>query len=117
MAYRPPLAWGSLLRFLAGRATAGVEAVVDRAYARTVAVGEHQGWVKVTPIAGKNALAVELATSLVPALAEVLARIKILFDLSARPDVIASHLASDPRLSGLTARCPGLRSSGGFRRL
>jgi AraC family transcriptional regulator of adaptative response / DNA-3-methyladenine glycosylase II len=114
LAYRPPLAWGSLLRFLAGRATAGVEAVVDRAYVRTVAVGENQGWLRVMLISGVNALAVELATSLAPALAEVLARVKNLFDLSARPDVIASHLASDQRLAGLVARCPGLRVPGAF---
>ncbi len=114
LAYRPPLAWGSLLRFLAGRATAGVEAVAGESYLRTARLGEQQGWLRVTPIAGKNALAVELATSLVPALAEILARLKNLFDLSARPDVIAAQLASDERLARLAARRPGLRVPGAF---
>src|SRR3954447_3853657 len=40
LAYRPPFAWETLLRFLAGRATPHVEAVVGQSYLRTVAVGE-----------------------------------------------------------------------------
>ena len=89
-----------------GRATAGVEAVDGDTYARTAAVGGHRGWLKVKPIAGRNTLSVELATSLMPALPEVLARVKSLFDLSARPDVIASHLADDSRLGRVAARAP-----------
>jgi AraC family transcriptional regulator, regulatory protein of adaptative response / DNA-3-methyladenine glycosylase II len=114
LAYRPPLAWSALLRFFGGRATAGVEAVVDNSYLRTVAVGKHSGWLRVTPIEGKNALAVELATSLVPALADILARVKNVFDLSARPDVIAAQLGSDARLFSLASRRPGLRVPGAF---
>jgi AraC family transcriptional regulator of adaptative response / DNA-3-methyladenine glycosylase II len=114
LAYRPPLAWKPLWRFLGGRATEGVESVVDQAYFRTAAVGGHQGWLKVEPIAGRNALSVELATSLMPALPEVLVRLKNLFDLSARPDVIASHLSADSRLACVAARCPGLRVPGAF---
>ena len=114
LAYRPPLAWSALLRFLAGRSTAGVEHVVDPAYLRTAAVGNHQGWIKVEPIPGRNALAVELATALTPVLPEVLGRLKNLFDLRARPDVIASQLAADVRISSVVGRCPGLRVPGAF---
>ena len=114
LAYRPPLAWDALLRFLSGRATAGVESVTGQAYVRTAAVGSHQGWLKVEPICGRNALAVELATSLVPALPEVLVRLKNLFDLNARPDVIASHLGADARLASIANECPGLRVPGAF---
>jgi AraC family transcriptional regulator of adaptative response / DNA-3-methyladenine glycosylase II len=114
LAYRPPLAWDALLRFLTGRATARVERVAGGAYVRTAAVGKHTGWLKVAPISGSNTLAVELATSLVPALAEILARVKNLFDLSARPDVIASHLGGDARLADGACACPGLRVPGAF---
>jgi AraC family transcriptional regulator of adaptative response / DNA-3-methyladenine glycosylase II len=114
LAYRPPLAWKPLLRFLAGRATEGVEFVSEGAYSRTAAVGRHRGWIKVMPQAGRNALAVELATSLMPALPDVLVRLKSLFDLSARPDVIAAHLSADSRFSRLSACCPGLRVPGAF---
>ena len=85
LGYRPPLAWRSLLRFLAGRATAGVEQVIGQAYVRTAAVGKHRGWLKVEPVAGRNALAVEISTSLVPALSEVMSRLKNLFDLTPGP--------------------------------
>src|SRR5262249_18755821 len=61
LAYRPPLAWESLIGFLAGRATAGVERVEGRAYLRTAAVGAHRGWLRVEPIAGRPALAVALS--------------------------------------------------------
>jgi AraC family transcriptional regulator of adaptative response / DNA-3-methyladenine glycosylase II len=114
LAYRPPLAWPELLRFLQGRATQGVEHVDGDTYARTAVVGDHRGWLKVRPNAGKNTLSIEVATSLVPALPEVLARVKGLFDLHARPDVIASHLADDSRLGRVAARCPGLRVPGAF---
>ena len=114
LAYRPPLAWPELLRFLQGRATQGVEHVDGDTYARTAVVGDHRGWLKVRPNAGKNTLSIEVATSLVPALPEVLARVKSLFDLHARPDVIASHLADDARLGRVAARCPGLRVPGAF---
>ncbi len=84
------------------------------AYLRTAAIGQHRGWWKVEPIAGRNLLAVELATSLTPVLPEVLARIKDLLDLNARPDIIASHLQSDARIAAVVARCPGLRVPGAF---
>jgi AraC family transcriptional regulator of adaptative response / DNA-3-methyladenine glycosylase II len=114
LAYRPPFAWGCLLRFLAARATAGVELVTDGAYYRTATVDRHRGWIKVQSIPARNALAVELATSLVPALPDVLSRLKHCFDLSARPDVIAAHLSSDARISKIAARVPGLRVPGAF---
>jgi AraC family transcriptional regulator, regulatory protein of adaptative response / DNA-3-methyladenine glycosylase II len=114
LAYRPPLAWDALLAFLAGRTTAGVERVEARAYLRTAAVGHHRGWLKVEPIPDRDALAVELAMGLVPALPEVLSRLKHLFDLSARPDVITGHLRQDARFAMAVDRLPGLRVPGAF---
>jgi AraC family transcriptional regulator of adaptative response / DNA-3-methyladenine glycosylase II len=114
LAYRPPLAWDALIGFLEGRSTAGVESAQNGAYVRTVALGTLRGWLKVEPIAGRSALSVELATSLVPVLPEILARLKNLFDLGARPDVIASHLRSDARMADVVGRSPGLRVPGAF---
>jgi AraC family transcriptional regulator of adaptative response / DNA-3-methyladenine glycosylase II len=114
LSYRPPLAWRPLLRFLADRALAGVEIVEGRSYGRTVALGKHRGWVRVEPHEGKNVLTVEVSTSLVAALAPLLARLRHLFDLSARPDLIAAHLGADPRLGPVVRRCPGLRVPGAF---
>lgn len=120
LAYRPPYDWASLLGFLERRAIPGVECVSGGAYHRTVALGERCGWLSVKPVArnsasGKrNQLTVELSTELVPALPQVLARLRNLFDLDACPDVIARHLKTDPRLKPLVARRPGLRVPGSF---
>src|SRR5690606_26433912 len=104
LAYRPPLAWSSLLRYLALRAIPGVECVEAGTYHRTVAIGEQRGWLKVSAVDEKSLLAVELSTSLLPLLASVLARVRQLFDLDAQPQAIAAHLAGDPRLAALLRR-------------
>jgi AraC family transcriptional regulator of adaptative response / DNA-3-methyladenine glycosylase II len=114
LAYRPPLDWEAMLQFLAARAIPGVECVTGVAYHRTVRVGEHRGWLSVSPVAERNLLAVDLATALAPALPSILVRLRNLFDLDARPDVIAGHLALDPLLAPSVERRPGLRVPGAF---
>ena len=114
LAYRPPLDWGALLRFLAARAIPGVECVADNTYHRTISIGEHRGWLSVSPVANRNLLAVDLATALDPALQPILARLRNLFDLDARPDIITGQLALDPLLAASVKRRPGLRVPGAF---
>jgi AraC family transcriptional regulator of adaptative response / DNA-3-methyladenine glycosylase II len=114
LAYRPPLDWDAMLRFLSARAIPGVECVTAGTYQRTVGVGEHRGWLRVSPVARRNLLEVELATALAPALPSILARLRHLFDLDARPDVITGHLALDPLLAPWVERQPGLRVPGAF---
>ncbi len=112
LAYRPPFAWKPLLHFLAGRSTLGVESVVDAQYLRTVRIGETPGWVRVQPSERRNALTVEISTSLAAVLPTLLPRLRCLFDLDARPDVIADHLSADPRLARVASQLPGLRLPG-----
>ena len=114
LAYRPPLDWDAMLRFLAARAIPGVECVTEDAYHRTVGIGEHRGWLSVSQVADRNLLRVELASALAPVLPSILVRLRNLFDLDARPDVIAGHLAEDPRLAPWVKRQPGLRMPGAF---
>lgn len=114
LAYRPPLDWEAMLRFLAARAIPGVECATGDAYHRTVGIGEHRGWLRVSPIANRHLLAVDLATTLAPALPSILVRLRNLFDLDAQPDIIAGHLALDRRLAPWVARQPGLRVPGAF---
>jgi AraC family transcriptional regulator of adaptative response / DNA-3-methyladenine glycosylase II len=114
LAFRPPLAWDALLRFLAARAIPGVECVSDSAYHRTVEIGKHRGWLSVSLVPDRNLLAVDLATALVPLLPLILARLRKLFDLDARPNIIAEHLARDPRLARSIKTHPGLRVPGAF---
>jgi AraC family transcriptional regulator of adaptative response / DNA-3-methyladenine glycosylase II len=114
LAYRPPLDWDAMLRFLSARAIPGVECVMENAYHRTVGIGDNRGWLRVSPVANRNLLAVELATALAPALQLILVRLRNLFDLDARPDIIAGHLSLDPLLAPRVAHRPGLRAPGAF---
>jgi AraC family transcriptional regulator, regulatory protein of adaptative response / DNA-3-methyladenine glycosylase II len=114
LAYRPPLDWPALLRFLAARAIPGVECVTDDTYGRTVGIGARRGWLRVAPVADRPLLSVDLSTELAPALPSILVRLRNLFDLDARPDVIAGHLAGDRLLARSVKRRPGLRVPGGF---
>lgn len=116
LAYRPPFDWMGILRFLDARATRGVELVdLERgAYLRTVRLGEHTGWVRVTNPPDRRALSVELPHDLTPVLPALLGRLRHLFDLSAQPEIIDAQLARDPLLAPLVARDPGLRVPGAF---
>jgi AraC family transcriptional regulator of adaptative response / DNA-3-methyladenine glycosylase II len=114
LAYRPPLAWGHLLNFLAARAIAGVEAVTGDAYLRSVEIEEHQGWVQVEHSAEENQVIVTLPTTLTPVLMKVLARLRHLFDLDANPQVIAEQLSTDAQLARLVKTVPGLRVPGAW---
>lgn len=114
LSYRPPYDWDGILGFLAARAVAGVEHVTPEGYARTVRIGSASGWIRVTRGSGAHELRVEFAHSLTPVLPAVLARIRALFDLTARPDLIAKHLGRDRRLGALVRAMPGVRVPGAF---
>ena len=101
-----------MLRFLAGRATAGVECALGEGYLRTIALSDRRGWVKVSPVPDRPALAVELSTSLAAVLPALLPCLRCLFDLDARPDVIEAQLGMDSRLAEAIERLPGLRVPG-----
>ena len=108
LAYRPPLAWQAMLHFLEKRLYAGVEAIVESAYLRTVNIAGRVGWIRVQPSLRPNALSIEVAPELAPVIPRVLARVRRLFDLGAEPERIAR------RLGPLAASCPGLRLPGAF---
>jgi AraC family transcriptional regulator of adaptative response / DNA-3-methyladenine glycosylase II len=112
--YRPPYDWGSVLQFLKARTIREVEWVTDEAYYRTVRIGRHKGWIAVRHVAKKRALTVEVAHSLAPVLPALLGRLRNLFDLNARPDLIAAHLMKDRALRRDVGKNPGLRVPGAF---
>jgi AraC family transcriptional regulator of adaptative response / DNA-3-methyladenine glycosylase II len=128
LAYRPPYDWDGVLEFLRTRTLAGIEHVTDDAYARTVQFGSATGWIRVTrsdggtgrarrpgPAGGKkHALTLELTHSLTLVLPALLGRVRALFDLDARPDVIARHLRKDARLTSAVKANPGARVPGAF---
>ncbi len=114
LSYRPPYDWKGILAFLEKRALTGIEHVTDSSYARTVQLGEARGWIKVTQSKTKHAVMVEFTHSLTPVLPALLGRVRALFDLNARPDLIATHLSEDLRLRAAVKANPGLRVPGAF---
>jgi AraC family transcriptional regulator of adaptative response / DNA-3-methyladenine glycosylase II len=59
-------------------------------------------------------LVVEIPHALMPVLPTLLARVRALFDVDLRPEVVARHLAHDPVLRASVNANPGLRLPGAF---
>ncbi|WP_437608442.1 AlkA N-terminal domain-containing protein [Erwinia sp. V71] len=114
LSYRPPYDWQAMLDFLRMRAIKDVEFVSDSSYARTVRLGQATGWIQVSHHPQRDALLVEFTHSLTLVLPALLQRLRNLFDLSARPDLIAAHLQQDPLLQASLSLNPGLRVAGAF---
>jgi AraC family transcriptional regulator, regulatory protein of adaptative response / DNA-3-methyladenine glycosylase II len=115
LSYRPPYDWTGILAFLKARQLKGVEWVTDRFYTRTVHLGDCKGWVKVMQAKAKDALMLEFTHSLTPVLPALLSRVRDLFDLNARPDIINKHLGKDEILAPLVKANPGMRAPGAFK--
>jgi AraC family transcriptional regulator of adaptative response / DNA-3-methyladenine glycosylase II len=113
LAYRPPFDWAAMLSFLEVRAVPGVETVIGRAYARSVALDGRHGAILVEP--GDGAFVkVTVRFPKLDALPAIIARVRRVFDLAADPIAIGAHLAQDPMLAPLVAARPGLRVPGAW---
>src|SRR5713226_2766976 len=114
LSYRPPYDWLGTLAFLKVRELKGVEWVTESFYVRTAHLGDFKGWIKITQSKEKNALMLEFTHSLAPVLPALLNRVRDLFDLNARPEIISRHLARDKVLGPLVKANPGMRVPGAF---
>jgi AraC family transcriptional regulator, regulatory protein of adaptative response / DNA-3-methyladenine glycosylase II len=110
--YRPPLDWSSLLAFFEQRAIPSVEHIDGTTYRRALRAGGRSGVISVAPAPDRSALVARVSLELAPALPAVVAKLRALFDLDARPDVVAAHLGSDPILAPSVEARPGLRVAG-----
>ncbi len=117
VAYRPPYDWERLISFLAARTIPGTEIVSEDTYRRTVAIKKggttRYGWISVAHRPSQNGLAVTVATTLLPVLSQVLARVRRLFDVNCFPQAVYEKLATMNDIApGLCI--PGLRVPGCF---
>lgn len=112
LSFRPPYDWPAVSAFLGARAVAGVEALEDGVYRRTVRIGEegkeHRGWVEVGLSPKKSALRVAVSASLARVLPPVLSRVKALMDLACNPAEVSQALGD------LATANPGMRVPGAF---
>jgi AraC family transcriptional regulator of adaptative response / DNA-3-methyladenine glycosylase II len=101
-----------------GRGALGVECAQGQRYLRTASLdaggARHRGWFAAAPLPQQNALRLEVSSTLMPALAPLLARVRALFDLDANPRIIEEHLSRDARLKPILRRQTGLRVPGAF---
>jgi AraC family transcriptional regulator of adaptative response / DNA-3-methyladenine glycosylase II len=114
LAYRPPYAWRETLDYLGGRAIPGIELTEHDAYLRTVQMDGVTGWLRVTHLAQRGQLQLDVAPQLAPRLMPLLARVRSQFDLDANPAVIELHLGDDPMLAAVIKAIPGMRVPGAF---
>ncbi len=110
--YRRPYDWQGLLEFFVGRATPGVEAVIDGAYLRTVRIGEERGIIRVHDVGDAIALSVHgIGTA---SLFPMVQRVRSMFDVDAPIDDIANELNGDEQLRTWLAARPGIRVPGAW---
>lgn len=114
MPYCPPLAWTSLLTFLAPRAIPGVEAVdLERgAYRRVVELAGAPGVVEAWDEPEHAALRLRVHLPAFDGLVHLLASIRRQFDLDADPTEIDAVLARDRTLRPLVRARRGVRVPG-----
>jgi AraC family transcriptional regulator of adaptative response / DNA-3-methyladenine glycosylase II len=110
LAYRAPLEWQQLLRFLAARAVAGVEHVSDGVYRRTLRLPRGHGVLTVSRVNGYVRCDLRLAD--LRDLAAAVGRCRRLLDLDADPAGAAADLARDELIGPLLESAPGLRVPG-----
>jgi AraC family transcriptional regulator of adaptative response / DNA-3-methyladenine glycosylase II len=82
--YRAPYDWPAMLAYLRARAISGVETVTGDTYARTIDVDGSHGLVRVRPGTG-DALEVTVRSARLAVLPAVIARLRRVFVVAARP--------------------------------
>jgi AraC family transcriptional regulator of adaptative response / DNA-3-methyladenine glycosylase II len=112
--YRAPYDWQRVLGFLRVRAIPGVETVGDDdAYRRVVHLANVTGELALRSCpTGRTALRLSLSPELLPVAMPLVARVRRMFDLDARPDVIAAAFRRDKQLARMIRARPGLRVPG-----
>jgi len=112
--WRKPFDWQSMLGFLAGRATPGVEQVTDCAYYRTALIDDRVAVIECRPDAAGDNLCLTLHGVGTMSLFPLVQRVREMFDLDAPIADIGGLLGTDTLLHGLLAKSPGIRVPGAW---
>ena len=110
--YRPPYDWEGMLRFVAARATPGVEHVEDGHYYRSISLNGSDGSVDVSLDEANDALLARVQFGDPRSLFLIVERLRAMFDLNADWAAIAPSLRADPSLGARVDSQPGLRVPG-----
>lgn len=110
--YRPPYDWERILKFLAARATPGVESVEFGSYKRTIFLNGFAGSVEVSHDAANETLLARVQFEDPRSLFVIVERIRAMFDLNGDWAEIARTLKRDSALKERIQAAPGLRVPG-----
>jgi AraC family transcriptional regulator, regulatory protein of adaptative response / DNA-3-methyladenine glycosylase II len=108
LATRTPYAEEPLLQWLAARAVPGVEEVADGTYRRTIAAAV----VEVQPRSRAGHVVARIDIDDVGRVADLVSRVRRVFDLDADPASVDEVLGADPLLARSVVQRPGLRVPG-----
>lgn len=112
--YRPPFDWAGTLEFLGPRLLGGVEAIIDGHWRRSATIDGKSFLIDVCPDPKHQALITTIEGPPPGSLAQLVRRIRRVFDLDADLEAVASALGSDPILKASVAKRPGLRVPGAW---
>ena len=121
--FRPPLDWETLLGYLKGRRTEGVETIDGKNYIRSIRTPhepgnpgdyDRSGLIRVGPSPKEAHLELEIVSHNHKALMNIVRRVRRIFDLGADPMFVTRHLLKDPGLKQVVSSFPGLRIPGGW---
>jgi DNA-3-methyladenine glycosylase II len=112
--FLPPFDWARMLRFFAGRSTAGVEAVEDGNYLRAIEWKGDSGSLSVCRHADKDCLIATLEGPVSRHADALIAPLSRMFDLHADPRLIGRQLGADAWFKPLLKAAPGLRVPGAW---
>ncbi len=110
--FRPPYNWDAMLKFLAARATPGVEVVEADTYRRSISLNGVHGHFEISLDEENVALAARVQFGNPRSLFFIVERIRSMFDLNADWAAISRGLRTDPELAKRLAIHPGLRVPG-----
>jgi AraC family transcriptional regulator of adaptative response / DNA-3-methyladenine glycosylase II len=111
--YRAPYDFDAMLNFLRTRAIAGIEVATETQYMRSVDIQGSTGTIAVRHGKGDHLEAI-IRIGDIRRLAEIIRRIRRVFDLSLEPNAVRSHLSEDKILRPLVLARPGLRVPGAW---
>lgn len=114
LSYRKPFDWQAIVDFLAGRATPGVEQVIDDAYLRTVSVDGQPGVIECRHDAGNASLELSLHGIATTSMFQTVQRVRDMFDLDAPVADIAEVLSADKQLGKALRHNQGIRVPGAW---
>lgn len=112
--FKAPYDWARVLRFFAGRATPGVEAVEGGTYRRAIEWESASGILCVARHPRKRRLLVTVEGEASRHAQALAPHVATMFDVEADPAVIGTHLARDAWLAPLVQAAPGLRLPGAW---